>query len=162
MKLIKIASIIGILLLSSTGCTTNNQSDDKSNVIVSDTSAETVKKDMQILEVKVDLKQQDKQGANSTYYMREEAKAGLNAGSKKTFNIDLKKGQSLRIDTETEYPITVMLKDNSTEEYVYNDTKIPQENSILINAVAKDGKYELMVDFNEIEVFNFNIFIVSE
>jgi len=115
---------------------------------------------MQILEVKVDLKQQDKKGANSTYFMREEAKGGLAAGSKKAFNIDLKKGQSLRIDTETEYPITVMLKDNSTEEYVYNDTQTPKENSILLDAVHKDGKYELMVDFNEIEVFNFNVFIV--
>jgi len=61
---------------------------------------------------------------------------------------------------ETEYPITVMLKDNSTEEYVYNDTQTPKENSILLDAVHKDGKYELMVDFNEIEVFNFNVFIV--
>ncbi len=33
--------------------------------------------------------------------------------SKKAVNINLKEGQSLRIETKTYYPITVMLKDNS-------------------------------------------------
>jgi len=54
-----------------------------------------------------------------------------------------------------------MLKDNSTGEYIYDKTQIPKDNSILLNGVDKDGNYELMLDFNEIEVFNFQVYIVN-
>ena len=161
MKLTNIAIIIGILLLSSTSCTQSNQLGDKSKVTISDNGRKTVKEDIQVLEVKVDLKQQDKKDSNTTSYLQEEVKGGLDVGTKRTFNIDLKKRESLRIDTPIEYPITVMLKDNSTGEYVYNNTQTPKENSIFIDSVNNDGNYELMVDFNEIETFNFSVYIVS-
>lgn len=160
-KLTNIAIIIGMLILSSTGCTQSNQLGDKSKVTISDNTRKTVKKDIQVLEVKVDLKQQDKKDSNTTSYLQEEVKGGLDLGTKKTFNIDLKKGESLRIDTKIEYPITVMLKDNSTGEYVYNNTQTPKENSIFIDSVDNDGNYELMVDFNEIKKFNFSLYIVN-
>jgi hypothetical protein len=54
-----------------------------------------------------------------------------------------------------------MVKDNSTGEYVYNNTLIPEEGLILTDAICKEGKYELMVDFNETEIFNFQVFIVN-
>lgn len=85
----------------------------------------------------------------------------MDSGSKKAFNIDFKKGQSLKINTQTESPITIMLKDNSTEKYIYNKTQIPKNNYIFLNDVDKDGNYELMLDFNEVEVFNFKVYIVN-
>lgn len=77
MKLTNIAIIIGILLLSSTGCTQSNQLGDKSKVTISDNDRKTVKEDIQVLEVKVDLKQQDKKDSNTTSYLQEEVKGGL-------------------------------------------------------------------------------------
>ena len=76
-KLTNIAIIIGILLLSSTGCTQSNQLGDKSKVTISDNDRKTVKEDIQVLEVKVDLKQQDKKDSNTTSYLQEEVKGGL-------------------------------------------------------------------------------------
>lgn len=82
--------------------------------------------------------------------------------SKKAVNINLKEGQSLRIETKIDYPITVMLKDNSNEEYLFNKTSIPVDSSILVDEVKKDGQYELMVDFNEIDEFTFKVYIVNK
>ena len=82
--------------------------------------------------------------------------------SKKAVNINLKEGQSLRIETKTYYPITVMLKDNSNEEYLFNKTSTPVDSSILVDEVKKDGQYELMVDFNEIDEFTFKVYIVNK
>ena len=82
--------------------------------------------------------------------------------SKKAVNINLKEGQSLRIETKTDYPITVMLKDNSNEEYLFNKTSVPVDNCILVDEVKKDGQYELMVDFNEIDEFTFKVYIVNK
>jgi len=45
--------------------------------------------------------------------------------SQKSVNINLKKGQSLKIETKTDAPITVMLKDNSNEEYLFEKTSKP-------------------------------------
>ena len=69
--------------------------------------------------------------------------------------------QSLKIKTKTDYPITVMLKDNSNEEYLFNKTSKPVDGAILVDAVKKDGQYELMVDFNEIDEFTFSVYIVE-
>lgn len=156
MKLIKILSLIGVLLLLSVGC-----SNDKSNSSEPETKTTSINKEIQILQVNANLKDRSKKGENSISFLQEEAKGGLDSGSKKAFNIDLKKGQSLKINTETEYPITIMLKDNSTEKYIYNKTQIPKNNYILLNDVDKDGNYELMLDFNEVEVFNFKVYIVN-
>jgi uncharacterized protein YxeA len=158
MKSIASAIIIGTIFLGLTGCGVQHDSPDATAKIVK----EDVQNEVKILEVGTNLKETEKEGANYTYFLQEEAKGGLDSGSKHTFNIDLKEGQYLKIQTDTKYPITVMLKDNSTEEYVYNDTAIPKENVILTDAINKDGKYELMVDFNEIEVFNFDVFIMNE
>lgn len=156
MKLIKILSLIGVLLLLSVGC-----SNDKSSSSEPETKMTSINKEIQILQVNANLKDLSKKGENSISFLQEEAKGCLGSGSKKAFNIDLKKGQSLKINTETEYPITIMLKDNSTEKYIYNKTQIPKNNYILLNDVDKDGNYELMLDFNEVEVFNFKVYIVN-
>ena len=66
------------------------------------------------------------------------------------------------IETKTYYPITVMLKDNSNEEYLFNKTSTPVDSSILVDEVKKDGQYELMVDFNEIDEFTFKVYIVNK
>ncbi len=54
-----------------------------------------------------------------------------------------------------------MLKDNSNEEYIFNKTSSQVDNAILLDAVKKDGQYELMVDFNEIDEFTFKVYIVN-
>ncbi len=159
MKLITLISIVGVVLLLSIGCTKNNKTDNQSSTTYE--GIENTNEDVQILKVKVDLKNQDKQGANSIISLQEEAKPSLNSASKKAFDINMKKEQALRIDTKTQYPITVMLKDNSIEKYVYNKTQIPKDGSILLGKVNKSGSYELMVDFNEIEAFNFEVFITK-
>ena len=55
-----------------------------------------------------------------------------------------------------------MLKDNSNEEYLFNKTSTPVDSSILVDEVKKDGQYELMVDFNEIDEFTFKVYIVNK
>lgn len=113
MKLIKVLSLIGVLLLLSVGC-----SNAKSSSSESETKTTSINKEIQILEVNANLKDQSKKRSNSISFLQEEAQGGFDSGSKKTFNIDLKKGQYLKINTQTEYPITIMLKDNSTGEYI--------------------------------------------
>ncbi|KGJ50496.1 hypothetical protein KD33_00345 [Clostridium sp. NCR] len=156
MKLIKVLSLIGVLLLLNVG-----YANEKSSSSESETKTTSINKEIQILEVNANLKDQSKKGSNSISFLQEEAKSGLDSGSKKAFNIDFKKGQSLKINTQTESPITIMLKDNSTEKYIYNKTQIPKNNYIFLNDVDKDGNYELMLDFNEVEVFNFKVYIVN-
>jgi hypothetical protein len=157
MKLITTAIVILTLILGVTGCSTKEISSDKTPKKVEN----KVQNETQVLEVKVNLKEPGKKGTNFTYYKSELAKGGLSAGAKNAFNIDLKEGQLLKIKTDTEYPITVMLKDNSTGDYVYNNTSTPKDNIILTDSVSKEGNYELMVDFNETEIFNFNVYIVN-
>ena len=157
MRLITTAIVILTLVLGVTGCSTKEISSDKTSRKVAD----KVQNETQILEVRVNLKETIKKGANFTYYKSELAKGGLSAGAKNSFNIDLKEGQFLKIKTDTEYPITVMLKDNSTGDYVYNNTSTPKDNIILTDSVSKEGNYELMVDFNETEIFNFDVFVTN-
>lgn len=152
--------IVVAILFNTTGCSTQNKTENNSQVKNSETNV-VAEKESKILEVKVNLNESGKKGANSINVLQEEAKSSLSNGTKNAFNIDLKKGQSLKISTESEAPITVMLKNNSNEKYVYNKTEKPKDNSIIINPVDEDGKYELMVDFNEIEVFNFDVFIIN-
>lgn len=160
MKRIIVGIIVGTMIFTAIGCSKQNKVENNVQVKNSDISVSN-KKETKILGVKVNLKVPNKKGANRIYFMQEEAKGKLSNGAKNAFDIDLKKGQSLKISTEAEYPITVALKNNSTEEYIYNKTEKPKDNSIFINPVDEDGKYELMVDFNEIEVFQFNVFIIN-
>jgi len=55
-----------------------------------------------------------------------------------------------------------MLKDNLNEEYIFNKTSAPVDSDILVDAVKKDGQYELMVDFNEVDEFTFKVYIVNQ
>lgn len=160
MKRIIAGIIVGTMIFTTTGCSKQNKVENSAQVKNSDTSMSN-EKETKILGVKVNLKVPNKKGANRIYFMQEEAKGKLSDGAKNAFDIDLKKGQSLKISTKTEAPITVALKNNSNGEYVYNETEKPKDNSILINPVDEDGKYELMVDFNEVEVFQFGVFIIN-
>ena len=44
---------------------------------------------------------------------------------------------------------------------LFNKTSKPVDGAILVDAVKKDGQYELMVDFNEIDEFTFSVYIVE-
>ena len=55
-----------------------------------------------------------------------------------------------------------MLKDNSNEQYLFNKTLKPVDGVILVDAVKKDGQYELMIDFNEIDEFTFKVYVVNQ
>ncbi|MGG2466620.1 hypothetical protein ACOV1W_02730 [Paraclostridium bifermentans] len=91
MKLIKILSLIGLLLLLNVGC-----ANAKSSSSESETKTTSINKEIQILEVNANLKDHSKKGANSISFLQEEAKGSLDSGSKKAFNIDLKKCQSIK------------------------------------------------------------------
>ena len=79
--------------------------------------------------------------------------------SQKAVNINLK-GAIIKIKTNwLSYYSNV--KDNSNEEYLFNKTSKPVDGAILVDAVKKDGQYELMVDFNEIDEFTFSVYIVE-
>jgi hypothetical protein len=158
MKLITKAIIIATLVLGVTGCSIQDVDSDK-------TSSEVVYKvhqETKILKVGINLKEPGKIGGNYTKFLNELVKGGISAGAKNSFNIDLKEGQCLKIETDTKCPITVMLKDNSSGNYVYTSTSIPEENLITTDLVSQEGQYELMVDFNETEVFNFQVFIINQ
>jgi hypothetical protein len=157
MKLITKAIIIATLVLGLTGCSIQDVDSDKNSSEV----VYKVQQETKIIKVGVNLNEPGKMGENYTKFLNELAKGGLSAGAKNSFNIDLKEGQCLKIQTDTKYPITVMLKDNSTGEYVYNNTSIPEDNLIITDLVSKEGQYELMIDFNETEVFNFQVFTVN-
>lgn len=159
MKFINIAFIISILILNITGCNKNNKLQDNTQPTISESKVENSKEDIQILDVKIDLKQLDKEDSNIISYLQENVKGGIDAGTKNSFNIDIKQGDILRIYTEIKKPITVILKDNSTGEYVYNKNQIAKDNYILIDGINKSGNYELTVDFNEIETFSFKVYI---
>ena len=159
MKFINIAFIISILILNITGFNNNNILQDNTEPTISKSKVENSKEDIQILDVKVDLKQSDKKDSNIISYLQENVKGGIDAGTKKSFNIDIKQGDILRIYTEVKKTITVILKDNSTGEYVYNKNQSAKDNYILIDGINKNGNYELIVDFNEIENFSFKVYI---
>ena len=157
MKLITTSIIILALAMGLTGCSAENiENNETSKKVVY-----KIQKETKILTTGVNLKEPNKIGENYSYFLSELVKGGLSVGTKNTYNIDLKKGQHLKIQTVTKYPITVMLKDNYTGDYVYNNTSIPKDNLIIIDPVVKEGQYELMVDFNEIKMFKFQVYIVN-
>lgn len=155
-KLILILSIL-ILAFGLTGC---NKDDEKTiNDTISNAYAEVDDEDLKIAEWSYSEKEPDK---NSVSFIGDVTMGGKDNMSKKAVNINLKEGQSLRIETKTDYPITVMLKDNSNEECLFNKTSAPVNSSILVDEVKKDGQYELMVDFNEVDEFTFKVYIVNQ
>ena len=158
-KLILILSfmIFGFELI---GCNKDNVETIKDTI--SNNYAEVNGEDLEILEWSYSAKEPDNPDKNSASFMGDITMGSKDYMSKKAVNINLKKGQSLRIETKTYYPITVMLKDNSNEEYLFNKTSTPVDSSILVDEVKKDGQYELMVDFNEIDEFTFKVYIVNK
>ena len=142
------------------GCNKDNVETIKDTI--SNNYAEVNGEDLEILEWSYSAKEPDNPDKNSASFMGDITMGSKDYMSKKAVNINLKEGQSLRIETKTDYPITVMLKDNSNEEYLFNKTSTPVDSSILVDEVKKDGQYELMVDFNEIDEFTFKVYIVNK
>ena len=150
---------IMMLVFVSTGCNNDNKK------ILNDTILNDYAKvdgDLEIVKWSYSAKEPDNPVKNSVSFKGDITMGSKNNMSKKAVNINLKKGQSLRVETKTDYPITVMLKDNSNEQYLFNKTLKPVEGAILIDAVKKDGQYELMVDFNEIDEFTFKVYVVNQ
>ena len=150
---------IMMLVFVLTGCNNDNKK------ILNDTILNDYAKvdgDLEIVKWSYSAKEPDNPVKNSVSFKGDITMGSKNNMSKKAVNINLKKGQSLRVETKTDYPITVMLKDNSNEQYLFNKTLKPVEGAILIDAVKKDGQYELMVDFNEIDEFTFKVYVVNQ
>ena len=148
-----------MLVFVLTGCNNDNKK------ILNDTILNDyadVEGDLEIVKWSYSAKEPDNPVKNSVSFKGDITMGSKNNMSKKAVNINLKKGQSLRVETKTDYPITVMLKDNSNEQYLFNKTLKPVEGAILIDAVKKDGQYELMVDFNEIDEFTFKVYVVNQ
>ena len=157
-KLILIVSIM-ILVFGLVGC--NKEDKEVINDTISNDYADIDGEDLEIVKWSYSAKEPANPDKNSASFMGDITMGSKDYMSKKAVNINLKQGQSLRIETEVDYPITVMLKDNSNEEYIFNKTSAPVDSDILVDAVKKDGQYELMVDFNEIDEFTFKVYIVN-
>ena len=148
-----------VLAFGLTGC--NKDDKETINDTISNDYAEVDDEDLKIVEWSYSAKEPGNPDKNSASFMGDVTMGSKDYMSKKAVNINLKEGQSLRIETKTDYPITVMLKDNSNEEYLFNETSAPVDSAILVDAVKKDGQYELMVDFNEVDEFTFKVYIVN-
>ena len=157
-KLILIVSIM-ILVFGLVGC--NKEDKEVINDTISNDYADIDGEDLEIVKWSYSAKEPANPDKNSASFMGDITMGSKDYMSKKSVNINLKQGQSLRIETEVDYPITVMLKDNSNEEYIFNKTSAPVDSDILVDAVKKDGQYELMVDFNEVDEFTFKVYIVN-
>jgi len=158
-KLILIVSIM-ILVFGLVGC--NKEDKEVINDTISNDYADIDGEDLEIVKWSYSAKEPANPDKNSASFMGDITMGSKDYMSKKAVNINLKQGQSLRIETEVDYPITVMLKDNSNEEYIFNKTSAPVDSAILVDAVEKDGQYELMVDFNEVDEFTFKVYIVNQ
>ena len=161
-KIIVILSSM-LLILGLTGCKQQEKSKEETKLdfTMSDGYIGLNNEDVKIIEWANSEKEPDNPDKNGVNFMGDVTNGALHAMSKTATNIKLNEGQSLRIETETKYPITVMLKDNSNEQYVFNKTLIPVDGAILVDAVQKKGEYELMVDFNEIDEFKYQVYIAN-
>lgn len=170
-KIIIILSSV-LLIIGLTGCKQQEQTNPEEQVetkeetkldfTISDSYVEFKNEDLEIVDWSYSAKEPSNPDKNSANFMGDVTMGGKDNMSKKAVNINLREGQSLRIETKTDYPITVMLKDNSNEEYLFNKTSAPVDSAILVDEVKKDGQYELMVDFNEIDEFTFKVYIVNQ
>ena len=158
-KLILIVSIM-ILVFGLVGC--NKEDKEVINDTISNDYADIDGEDLEIVKWSYSAKDPNNPDKNSASFIGDITMGSKDYMSKKAVNINLKQGQSLRIETNIDYPITVMLKDNSNEEYIFNKTSAPVDSAILVDEVEKDGQYELMVDFNEVDEFKFKVYIVNK
>ena len=157
-KLISILSIM-ILVFGLAGCSKDKET---INETISNNYADIDEEDLEIVEWSYSAKEPNNPDKNSASFIGDITMGSKDYMSKKAVNINLREGQGLKIETKINYPITVMLKDNSNEEYLFNKTSAPVDDAILVDAVKKDGEYELMVDFNEIDEFTFKVYIVNK
>ena len=157
-KLISILSIM-ILVFGLAGC-----SEDKETIndTISNNYFDIDGEDLEIVEWSHSAKEPNNPEKNRASFIGDITMGSKDYMSKKAVNINLREGQGLKIETKINYPITVMLKDNSNEEYLFNKTSAPVDDAILVDAVKKDGEYELMVDFNEVDEFKFKVYIVNK
>lgn len=157
-----------LLIIGLTGCKQQEpnkpeeQVEIKNDFTISDGYIDLNVEDVEIVKWSYSVSEPSNKDKNGANFMGDVTMGSKSNMAKKAVNINLREGQSLRIETETEYPITVMLKDNSNEEYLFNKTSEPVENNIFVDEVKKDGQYELMVDFNEIDEFTFKVYIVKQ
>ncbi|MEG0614056.1 MAG: hypothetical protein RR486_16290 [Clostridium sp.] len=153
-----------LLIIGLTGCKqqVGSKEETKRDFTISDGYAELKSGDLEIVKWSYSAKEPNNPDKNSANFIGEVTMGSKDIMSKKAVNINLREGQSLKIETNIDYPITVMLKDNSNEEYIFNKTLSPVNSNILVDEVKKDGQYELMVDFNEIDEFTFKVFIVDK
>lgn len=100
-----------IFIFGLTGCNKDN------GKTIKDTISNNYSEDLEIVKWSYSKKEPDNPDKNSASFMGDITMGSKDYMSKKAVNINLKKGQSLRIETNTDYPITVMLKDNSNEKY---------------------------------------------
>ena len=100
-----------IFIFGLTGCNKDN------GKTIKDTISNNYSEDLEIVKWSYSKKEPDNPDKNSASFMGDITMGNKDYMSKKAVNINLKKGQSLRIETNTDYPITVMLKDNSNEKY---------------------------------------------
>ena len=121
----------------------------------------TINEDLEIVEWSFSSKEPHNPDKNIANFMGGITINSKDSMHKKAVSINLKKGQSLRIETKVDKPITIMLKDNSNENYLFNKTLVPINNTILIDKIEKDGQYELMADFNNIDEFKFKVYLVN-
>lgn len=171
-KKIVIILLSMLLIIGLTGCKPQGQmkseeqvgtkEETKLDFTISDGYVELKSDDLEIVKWSYSAKEPNNPDKNSANFIGDVTMGSKDNMSKKAVNINLREGQSLKIETETDYPITVMLKDNSNEEYIFNKTSSPVNSTILVDAVKKDGQYELMVDFNEIDEFTFKVYIVNK
>ena len=158
-KLILILSIM-ILAFGVTGCKKEN------NEIVKDNSsknyADVGSKDLEIVKWSYSGKEPHNKDKNIAEFMGDVTMGSIDNMSQKSVNINLKKGQSLRIETKTNSPIKVTLKDNSNGDFLFNKTLSPENGNILVDEVEKDGQYELMLDFDSVDEFTFKVYIVGQ
>lgn len=151
--------MIGIVVYSQQEVGRREDSELKNDFIISDGYAQLKDEDLEIVEWLYSAKDPSNPDKNNSNFMGEVTNNIKDNMSKKSVNINLREGQSLKIETNIDYPITVMLKDNSNEEYIFNKTLVPVEGNILLDSVKKDGQYELTIDFNEIDEFKFKVYI---
>ena len=172
MKKIVIILSSMLLIIGLTGCKqqvqrkleekVGSKEETKQDFTISNGYAELKSGDLEIVKWSYSAREPNNSDKNSANFIGEVTIGSKDIMSKKAVNINLREGQSLKIETKIDYPITVMLKDNSNEEYIFNKTLSPVNSEILVDEVKKDGQYELMVDFNEIDEFTFKVFIVDK
>ncbi len=116
----------------------------------------------QVLQVMVNLTEKKPKNQNEVEIYSDRVLAKSHQGSANEFEMTLNQGDCLLIETEVKYPITIVMKDKSTSEVVYQEHKYSHDNQVIVDAVLQDGTYEVVIDFNELEVFTYHVYLLTE